>query len=417
MVNANNKHMNENLDNELLKEVAKEVSSCDRCGACLPECPLFRFRDVEIASARGKNAIARALAEGGIKPSIEVLQAVNFCLLCHACTDACPNKIRTDEAMTKLRQLLMDITGRHDKKHKAAALILNCRALVNLFTHVFAAIRLLHFYGLLPSWISVEEYSRDKALSELAGPATFGSIALPTEFALRKYTKIAYFQGCAMKMFFPEASKDTQKLLESTGKLMRKKNFCCGLPHLAHGMRRRFLNLIEENIRLYEDADIVVSDCASCSNTLKKSYNYFADDPMLRQPAADFSDKIMDLTEYLFRVGYSSRKRLPVTLTYHDPCHLARGQKVIKEPRALLQTAGNFVEMKDPSLCCGGAGLFHLDYPDVSAKIMAQKLKNIQDSDAQLVATACPGCLIQLSQAAKYSSGKFKVVHISQVLS
>ncbi len=98
-------------DMELLRNAKRIVSQCDRCGACLPVCPLFGARDVEKSSARGKNTIVRALAEGGIEPTPEVLAAVNFCLLCRACTENCPSRVKTDEAMIDVRQYLAEKTG------------------------------------------------------------------------------------------------------------------------------------------------------------------------------------------------------------------------------------------------------------------------------------------------------------------
>ena len=102
--------------------------------------------------------------------------------------------------------------------------------------------------------------------------------------------------------------------------------------------------------------------------------------------------------------------------TYHDPCHLVRGQGIRKEPRDLLRATGRFVEMEEADTCCGGAGSFHIDYPDIAAKILAKKRANIERTGAAVVVTGCPGCLIQLSKAAKASGGKFKAMHISQVI-
>ena len=102
--------------------------------------------------------------------------------------------------------------------------------------------------------------------------------------------------------------------------------------------------------------------------------------------------------------------------TYHDPCHLVRGQGIRREPRDLLGATGRFVEMEEADTCCGGAGSFHIDYPDIAAKILAKKRANIERTGAAVVVTGCPGCLIQLSKAAKASGGKFKAMHISQVI-
>ena len=99
-------------NHDLLREAGKMVSRCDRCGACLPVCPLFGVKGIEATSARGKNTIARALADGGIEPTREALDVVNFCLLCRACVETCPAKVPTDEAMVDVRQHLTDLDRR-----------------------------------------------------------------------------------------------------------------------------------------------------------------------------------------------------------------------------------------------------------------------------------------------------------------
>jgi glycolate oxidase iron-sulfur subunit len=104
------------------------------------------------------------------------------------------------------------------------------------------------------------------------------------------------------------------------------------------------------------------------------------------------------------------------TFTYHDPCHLVRGQSIKKQPRDLLKATGKFVEMNGADTCCAGAGTFHMDYPEISSKIIEKKRQNIERSGAAIVVTGCPGCLIQLTKAAKASGGKFKPMHISQVI-
>ena len=403
-------------DDKLLQKAKLTVSQCDRCGACLPACPLFAVRDVETASARGKNALARVLAEGGIEPSSDLLAAVNFCLLCRSCVESCPNQIATDEAMISTRQYLANLGSGKSLQQRALAGILNHRSLVTLAAGGLALLRRLGLNRLLPHGIAPEEYTRSQFLAAFAGPAALGGRVKGSGPDLTAASKVAYFQGCGMRMIFPAAAAETRRILQTTTTLIEKDNVCCGLPHLAHGMRNEFLALAKENIRLYEDFDVVVSDCASCSGTLKHLGSYFADDQVWQERAAVFSHKAMDLTEYLDRVGYQPRQQLDVTFTYHDPCHLARGQGIRKEPRNILKALGKFIEMEGADTCCGGAGSFHMDYPAISAAILAKKCANIEKTGADIVVTACPGCLIQLTKAARNSGNKFKAMHISQVI-
>jgi glycolate oxidase iron-sulfur subunit len=181
-------------------------------------------------------------------------------------------------------------------------------------------------------------------------------------------------------------------------------------------MGATFLELAKENIALFEEAEVVVTDCASCGGALKHLASHFQDDPLWQERAAAFSAKVLDLTEYLVRVGYRSPVKRDRTYTFHDPCHLVRGQGIKAQPRRLLEAAGAFVDMRESDTCCGGAGTFHMDHPEAAAAILARKRENIEATGADVVVTACPGCLIQLTRAAEASGGRFKAMHISQVI-
>ncbi len=408
--------MKKKNDDQLLQEAREKVSQCDRCGTCLTVCPLFGVQDVEKVSARGKNTITRALAEGGLKPTADVLAAANFCLLCQTCVTNCPNKIKTDEAMINVRQYLMDCTGGASAKYRAVGWMMKNRGMIKFAAGMLSLLRKSGLNRLFPHGMAPEEYTRTHFLTAFAGPAALGQQTVTADVPLTATTKVAYFQGCGMKMMFPEAAAETVEILKTKTQLLVKDNVCCGIPHLAHGLREDFLSLTKENVALYEEADIIVTDCASCGGALKHAASYFTDDPEWKDRVAAFSLKVMDLTEYLVKTGYMPRRKVDATLTYHDPCHLVRGQGVKNQPRELLSATGKFIEMKEADTCCGGAGSFHMDYPDISKKIIEKKQANIEKTGASIVVTGCPGCLIQLNKAAKASGGKFKAMHISQVI-
>ncbi len=401
----------------LLQEAREKVSQCDRCGACLPVCPLFGVREVEAASARGKNALVRALTDGGLEPTADLLARVDFCLLCRACVETCPNKVGTDAAMIDVRQYLRDRMGCWSAKEAALAGLLKSRGLVKLTAAMLSLLRRFGLNDLLPRGLVPDEQTREHFLTAFAGPAALGQRVPSSAMATVAATaRVAYFKGCGMRMLFPAASAETFRILQAATPVLRKDNPCCGLPHLAHGRRSAFLALARQNIALYENADVVVSDCASCSGTLKHISSYFAGDPLWQERAAAFSRKVLDLTEYLVNIGYRPRRQVDAPVTYHDPCHLARGQGITQPPRDLLEATGRFIEMKDAATCCGGAGAFHLEYPVISSRILEKKRANIERTGAAVVVTACPGCLIQLVKAAQASGGKFRAMHISQII-
>jgi glycolate oxidase iron-sulfur subunit len=399
----------------LLKDAEKIVSQCERCGTCLSACPLYSISNIERVGPRGKNILTRAVVQGGIELSNKVLEVVNFCLLCRSCVEACPSKVKTDEAMVNVRQYLANQGNGPGIKYKAVGGMLKSRSVVRLAARVLKVFRKAKLNKLVPCGMAPDEYTRDHFLSAFAGPAALGQ-TMPSDKKITNNTKVAYFYGCGMRMMFPEVSTETLEILKRVTHPIVKDNFCCGLPHFAHGLRNDYLELAKKNILLFEDVDVVVSDCASCSGTLKHIASYFTDVPDWKEKAEAFSRKIMDITEYLDKVGYVPRQRVEIRFTYHDSCHLARGQGIRKQPRQLLGAAGDFIEMKDAEMCCGGAGSFHMDYPDIAEKLLASKRERIENSGADVVVTSCPVCLVQMNKAAKASGGKFKAMHISQVI-
>jgi len=404
------------IEQKYLKEVEDIVSQCDRCGTCLTVCPLFGAKDIEASSARGKNNIARGLLQGVVKPSNEVLDIVNFCLLCRSCVDNYPRKVKTDHAMIAIRQYFAEKNGSPGVKYKALGSLMKNRTLVKLSAGTLKVLRKIGMNTVIPHGMAPREFTRKQYLASFVGPAALGSSAPMSPIKLTDKSKVAYFTGCAMRMMFPDAVAGTLAILGTLTQPQLVDNMCCGLPHLAHGQRADFLEMAKKNIALFAEADVIVSDCASCSGTLKHIGTFFADDPVWKERAAAFSGKIMGLSEYLVHVGYQPQQRASAKLTFHEPCHLGRGQGIKKQPRQLLKATGNFIEMAGSDVCCGGAGSFHVDYPDIAQSILDKKRINIENSGAQIVVSECPTCLVQLNKAAAQSGGKFKVMHISQVI-
>ena len=166
-------------NHDLLREAGNRVSRCDRCGACLPVCPLYGVKGIEATSARGKNTIARALADGGLEPTRELLDTVNFCLLCRACVDTCPAKVPTDEAMVDVRQHLTDLAGGADGKYRLIGGLLKRPVVVKTAAAALSILRRSGLNGLFPHGMAPEEYTRSHFLTAFAGPAALGGQAPP----------------------------------------------------------------------------------------------------------------------------------------------------------------------------------------------------------------------------------------------
>lgn len=359
---------------ELLNEIHEIASKCDRCGNCLLVCPVFAVNSREACGARGMVNAARALTNGAVAAEADILTTVDYCLLCGACTDVCASKVKVTDVMLKTRQKLVHLSNKPfdhstDEKEK--------------MNKAFDALC-------------------DRC-AEIEGPE------------IENERKVAYFFGCQARLDAIDTAVKTVELLSRVAEVELINNECCGLPALTRGHTELFIEYAKQNIQLFEDVDTIVSDCACCSDTLKKIASYLANDPEWSERAAAFSKKVLALSEYLTKIGYMPEKHKE-QITYHDPCHLGRNQGIKKEPRELLKTAGDYVEMSGADVCCGGPCFFPSDYPETSDTLLDKKCLNIEKSGAAIVTTECFNCLRQLKRAAEKSGGKFKALHISEIL-
>ena len=360
-------------NNTLLHEVHEVASKCDRCGSCLLVCPVYAVNSKEACGARGMVNSARALAKGGVAPDKEIRESVDYCLLCGACVDVCASKVNVPSVMLKVRQQLSHLADK-------------------------------------PSLTAEETTRFEEAFIELCER---NSTLAQSDTA--KERKVAYFFGCQSRLGSIEPAVNTLKALHSVADVELVNNECCGLPYLNCGHVAEFVEAAKQNIQLYESAEAIVSDCACCTDALKKAAIYLADDPAWSEQAKAFSKKVFSLSEYLAKSGYTPQARTE-KITYHDPCHLGRLQGVKQPPRDLLKATGNYVELPAADVCCGGPCFFPADYPETAEALLAKKQANIEKSGAAVVATECYSCLAQLKKAAEKSGGKFRAVHISEVI-
>lgn len=359
---------------ELLKDISAIADKCDRCGSCHLVCPLFAVSDKEAAGARGKVNAARALVQGETAPETDILETAEYCLLCGACTATCASKVKTPDVMLKVRQCLAPVSKKQ--------------------------------FGLSDEQKAIAEQAFHTLCNDCSN--------LPASNASEE-GKVAYFYGCTARLTSPNTAVETVKTLNSLAEVELVNNTCCGLPALTRGRIEVYKDATKKNIELYENAETIVCDCAGCSDTLKQAATYLANDQEWSERAKEFSKKVVSLTEYLGQTGYTPAKR-SVKITYHEPCHLGRSQGIKKAPRELLKSAGEYIEMNGADVCCGGSCFIPTDYPEAAEALMDKKRANIEKTGAELVVTECHRCLSQLQKAAEKSNGKFKAVHISQIL-
>lgn len=398
------------MQNEHYKKLKTIVEKCDRCGCCTTVCPLYKVDKRDRAAARGKIAIARAFLEGKLEGGEKALrEALDYCLLCKACTEVCPGKVMTDEAMIEVRQGLADDYGL-GVKYRLVGGFMASSPLKTVSSPFISLAQGLQFprltRGLLPS----------NPPSPCASvPANFSGTHEKCKLGLSKVKTIGYFKGCAMKLFFKNAADASVALLEKTGRSVSVPHVeCCGLPQHSHGMIPLAQKMARQNIDALAGFDLIVTDCGSCGAMLKEYQELLKDDATYRDKAAQLSGRVMGLTEYLYNVGYEPAPHKELKVTYHASCHLNRGQGIMKEPEALLEKAVTYLPAEKKTMCCGGAGTFQIDFPKTSHKVLEAKYQDFKQTGADIVVAECPSCLMQLGKLD--ATKDLKVLHISQVL-
>jgi glycolate oxidase iron-sulfur subunit len=203
---------------------------------------------------------------------------------------------------------------------------------------------------------------------------------------------------------------------------------CCGGPHFSAGDTRKARRLARENIKILtaERPDVIVSDCATCAHTLHDYASFFPVGDPIQADIAVLSEKIVDISAFVLEhlgkqclFPEAVPGKVPVTVTWHDPCHAVRGLGGPKPPRELLHAIPgiHLVEMDHPDTCCGGAGSYTFRHPGMSQKILDQKIDDIVKTGASIVATACPSCILQLGAGLRRRGESVAVMHVMELVS
>lgn len=418
-----------------LSLIENELSRCNKCGYCMQSCPVYRVTRREVEVARGRVQTVRAVA-GGEPLSREMLAPFFGCLLCGACTIDCFGRVQTKELMVRARDAYHAEFGQPAVQRYIFRKLLpepdRLAHLVRLSalgkrTGLSGVARRL---GLL-RWISPALDAADSLVEEI--PRVFlrdrlsslgfsrveqgGVLTLRLDPDRAGGPSVLYFVGCGTNFQLPGVGEAAIKLLRSAGcRITIASNNCCGLPPWSYGDIEAATDLARRNVDLLRslDFDLIVSDCGSCSGFLKDYATLLPD----YADARDLADRTRDLTELLAALRQAQGAHCGSgTVTYHDPCHLGRMQEITEQPRKLLVDAGfELVEMAESNWCCGGAGSYNLSHPEMSREILARKMDRIEATGADIIATACPACIIQIASGSRRSAHPRPVRHVVELL-
>ena len=408
----------------LVQAVADELYKCNRCGFCQTRCPVYRITGLESSVARGHFARLQAVVEEDLPLDGDIRASLFACLMCRACTAECPPAIETDRIIAAARASYLAQRQSRLQRFLFRRILPNPAALRTVVrglgwlkrTRLTSLAKLVR---LLP-WL-------DRGLGEapamLPAPSSFlrDRVAGSTSQATG-VRQVTYFLGCAIDYALPEVGEASLDLLAAAGyQVAIAPNVCCGLPPYAYGDLESARKLAGRNLEALRPlgSSAIVTDCASCSSFLKDYPRLFAADDPRREEAEAMASRVRDLSEFLAELELPEGLRpVPAVVTYHDPCHLSRYQKIVRQPRELLRRMPGveYRELPEADWCCGGAGSYALTHHELASQILARKMENIRSTGAGIVVTPCPACMMQLRYGARRFGVPVEVLHLTELL-
>ncbi|MFA6224693.1 MAG: fumarate reductase (CoM/CoB) subunit TfrB [Methanoregula sp.] len=328
-------------------DAIKPLKDCIECLACVSVCPA-----VDVTKFLGPTAMRQEMRlaldsrDSGDRISDAVREGLFTCTTCQACWKVCPKKI--------------EIPSKAIEKLRAHA---NQKGLT------------------LPRHLEVAALIKETGRSIPRTTETFlekvGNVIKP--YGPVKAT-VGFFVGCMYNLRQVQSALDAMEVLRRNGirVIIPKEQVCCGSPLIRTGQPTYVETLQKRNIEIFRSRgiDTVLTMCAGCGTTLKNDY---------KTPF-----KVIDINELLTQYGIEPPARLPIKATYHDPCHLMRGQGIRDQPRELIRQVVDLVEM--PSICCGSGGGVRAGNPEEAAALGSRRGEEIKKTGAEIGITSCPFC-------------------------
>jgi len=410
--------------------VYEDYARCVHCGLCLNHCPTYRLWHLESDSPRGRIRQMILVNQGELPMSSGFVGHIDKCLDCRSCETACPSGVEYGRLVEHAR-------ARIEREYQRPWLARTTRNLV--FNHLLpfpgriaSAAKLLRFY----QRSGLQSLARSTGILRVLGLAQRERLLprIDDEFFIGKLGKtfpavgeprarVAFFAGCVANVTFSKLNEATIRVLTANGceVVVPGEQLCCGALAAHAGVRETARELARKNIAAFEcgEFDAILTNAAGCGSTLKEYEHLFSTDEPEHARAEAFREKVRDVTEFLAGLGLSAKLReLPVRVTYQDSCHLLHGQKVREAPRQLLRAIPGlqFVELPYSEICCGSAGIYNVTQTEASLELLSEKMQSAKETGATVIATANPGCLLQMRAGVEIHGGGQEVMHVVEIL-
>ena len=406
------------------------IADCVHCGFCLPACPTYVSWGEEMDSPRGRIDLMKGVADEIIPMDKLVGEHIDACLGCMACVTACPSGVRYD--------LLIEATRARVEEHvpRSAA----DRAFRDFVFSVFPYPARLR--AMIPGlWLATQLGmtrlaagplgkllpAQLRQLATMAPPVrlvdAFSELPAHTPARGTRRARVALVAGCVQRAFFPNVNAATIRVLSAEGceVVVPRGQGCCGALSVHSGRLEEGKAFARALIARFEreTVDAILVNAAGCGSTLKEYGDLLDGEPEWRDRARAFAGKVRDINEYLATLEPRAERRpLTMRVAYHDACHLAHAQRVRTQPRALLRTIPGLelLEIPDGDQCCGSAGTYNLFQPESAHEIGLRKVENVRSVAPDLVASANPGCTLQMQSIMREQGVNLRAAHPIELL-
>ena len=403
------------------------IDKCVHCGFCLPTCPTYLLWGEEMDSPRGRIYLMKAGLEGRADMTTSFVQHFDRCLGCLACVTACPSGVQYGPLIEKSR---VQIERRYQRpegdrlfRRLLMALLPYPSRLRVLMAPLLALTPFMGRSGGLNPRLTAFLPARVRALLSVAPRVSvrglLGRVSARTAAVGAERLKVGMLEGCVQRIAFAHVNEATIRVLASEGCRVDapRAQGCCGALPLHAGHIEQARELARHNIEVFETAgvDRIVVNAAGCGSAMKEYGELFEGDPQWAKRAQGISSKVRDVSQLLVELGEprAVKHPIPARVVYHDACHLAHGQGVRSEPRALLQAIPG-VELLTPAesdICCGSAGIYNLVQPEPAGELGRRKARHIAALSPDMIATGNPGCTLQIAAAARDLGHDWPIVH------
>lgn len=431
----------------------EKILGCIHCGLCLPACPTYGQVGNENDSPRGRIYLMRAVAEGRLDLESPTLSRhLDLCLGCRACETACPAGVRYGYLLESARETLLNHVKSRSFDPQKKMLGFSLRHIFpspTRLARVFNFLRavrgnFLTRFALRGGWLRKLTPQTDFALSLLAAtqPAPWDGGTKNWQVDPEKLPRakpeeqqsVAVFTGCVMEGLFQATNRATTRVLAVNGyrPVEVGTQVCCGALHAHAGDLTNARELARKNIDAFEaflassrDAreallmpPTIIINAAGCGALLKEYGELLKDDTRYAARAEAFSRRVRDVTEFLAEKEIRRGAEIAEKVTFDAPCHLYHAQRVTAAPQKVL--AGipgiEYRPLDGMQDCCGGAGIYNLSEPEMSAGILSEKIGKVKATGASILATANPGCQMQLGAGVRLHGADCQVMHVVDLL-